>query len=259
MTAVKEASLRGALARAQAYGLLARAFGRPDAELESEVRSGRFGTALDEALAVLGGDDAATSAGLDGRASGDDLSADFMRLFNPSLEANCPPYETEYTGAHVFMRAQLLADVAGFYSAFGLKIASSFHERPDHIAAELEFMQVLALKEARALARGERANAGICRRAQARFLKEHLARWLAPYAERLSAVNHGFYARLASLAGSLAAWDTHRLGVEPEIAAPLPVREPQPEIACPEPIQGPYAEPLAGSCLVSGGEAGVPR
>ena len=251
MTAIKEASLRGALARAQAYGLLARAFGRPDAELESEVNSGRFGAALQEALAILDcAEAAALGAVLDGQPSDDDLGADFMRLFNPSLEANCPPYETEYTGAHVFMRAQQLADVAGFYRAFGLKIASSFHERPDHIAAELEFMQVLALKEARALARGERANAGICRRAQARFLKEHLGRWLAPYAERLSAVSHNFYARLASLARWLAAWDADRLGVEPEIAAALRVREPQPEIACPEPVES--------SCLTSGGEADVP-
>ncbi|MBI2913522.1 MAG: molecular chaperone TorD family protein [Chloroflexi bacterium] len=248
MTAIKEATLRGALARAQAYGLLARAFGRPDAELESEVTSGRFGKALAEALAVLG---AGAVAGLDAPPGDDDLGADFTRLFNPSLEANCPPYETEYTGAHVFMRAQQLADVAGFYRAFGVKIAATFHERPDHVAAELEFMQVLALKEARALARGERANAGICRRAQARFIKEHLGRWLAPYADRLAAANSGFYARLGALARSFVAWDADRLRVEPEIAGPLRVKEPQPEITCPDPAQG--------SSLLSGGEADVPR
>src|SRR3972149_5214234 len=113
------------------------------------------------------------------------------------------------------MRAQQLADVAGFYRAFGLRVAAGFRERPDHIATELEFMQVLALKEARALARRDRAHAGICRRAQARFLQEQLGRWLAPYTAKLAAQDgEGFYARVAGLARDLVAQEAAQLGVE---------------------------------------------
>jgi len=227
--------MRAALARAQAYGLLARAFGRPDAAFEAEVAEGGFGEALAEALAALGHRgfaDAAAGAGPEGP-----LADEFVRLFNPSLHANCPPYGTEYTGAHVFMRAQQLADVAGFYRAFGLRVAADFRERPDHIATELEFMQVLALKEARALARRERAHAGICRRAQARFLREHLGRWLAPYAAKLAAQDgEGFYARVAGLARDFVAKDAAELGVEPQIGVAPRVAEP--EIACPTPGGG---------------------
>ena len=235
--------MQTALARAQAYGLLARAFGRPNAEFESEVAEGGFGGALTEALAALGHPElAAAVAGAGGEGP---LAAEFARLFNPSVHANCPPYGTEYTAAHVFMRAQQLADVAGFYRAFGLRVAASFRERPDHIATELEFMQVLALKEAQALARRERAHAGICRRAQARFLDEQLGRWLAPYATKLAAQDgEGFYARAAGLARDLVAKDAAQLGIEPQVGVLPRVAEPvsegdspgrEPELACPTP------------------------
>jgi len=227
--------MRAALARAQAYGLLARAFGRPDAAFEADVTEGGFGGALAEALAALGHQElAAAAAGVGGEPEGL-LAAEFARLFNPSVHANCPPYGTEYTGAHVFMRAQQLADVAGFYRAFGLRVAADFRERPDHIATELEFMQVLALKEALALARRERAHAGICRRAQARFLREQLGRWLAPYAAKLAAQGGGFYARVAGLARDFVAKDAAQLGVEPQIGILPRVAEPEPELACPTP------------------------
>jgi len=229
-------AMRAALARAQAYGLLARAFGRPDAAFEAGVAEGGFGEALAEALAALGQPELAAATG--GGAEGP-LADEFVRLFNPSLHANCPPYGTEYTGAHVFMRAQQLADIAGFYRAFGLRVAADFRERPDHIATELEFMQVLALKEARALARKERAHAGICHRAQARFLREHLGRWLEPYAAKLVAAGgEGFYTRVAALARDFVAKDAAQLGVEPQIGVAPRVAEPEPEIACPAPGGG---------------------
>ena len=231
----KGRAMREALARAQAYGLLARAFGRPDATFEAEVAEGGFGEALAEGLAALGHPELA--AAVAGAGPEGTLAAEFARLFNPSVHANCPPYGTEYTAAHVFMRAQQLADVAGFYRAFGLRVAAGFRERPDHIATELEFMQVLALKEAQALARRERAHAGICRRAQARFLREQLGRWLAPYAAKLAALDGGgFYARVAGLARDFVAKDAARLGVEPQFG--IAPRVAEPEIACPTPGGG---------------------
>jgi len=236
--------MRTALARAQAYALLARAFGRPDGWFDADVAEGCFGEALAEALTALGYPELAATAAAIGGVPEVPLSDDFTRLFNPSVQANCPPYGTEYTAAHVFMRAQQLADVAGFYRAFGLRVAAGFRERPDHIASEMEFMQVLTLKEARALARRERAHAGVCRRAEARFLQEHLGRWLEPYAAKLAAANgRGFYARVAALARDFVAKDAAQLGVEPQIGIVPRAEAPEPEIACPTP----------------GGEADVPR
>ena len=230
----RDPAIRRSLARAQAYSLLARAFGRPDAAFEAEVRDGRFGSALGDSLTALGCRELST-AGLDGGEA--PLAGDFQRLFNPSVDGNCPPYETEYTGAHVFMRQQQLADVAGFYRAFGLRVAGSFHERPDHIAAELEFLAVVSLKEAQALARGERAHVRVCRRARARFLEEHLGRWLAPYAKQLAALaGDGFYPRAVALARDLVAWEAAEAGVKPQAVALRRATRAEPEeLACPTP------------------------
>jgi DMSO reductase family type II enzyme chaperone len=227
-----EEPFRVALARAQVYRLLARAFGRPDDAFESLVRDGRFRQALEEALIALDYRDTITpgAAGLEQCAS---LDSDFARLFNPSVDANCPPYETEYTGAHVFMQAQQLADVAGFYGAFGLRVASGFHDRPDHIAVELEFMHVLALKEARALAQGNEDKADICRDAQMKFLRDHLGRWLAAYSQRLSArTREGFYTALAGVASAFIDRDARRLGIVPEIVVPRNAAHPEPPLEC---------------------------
>ncbi len=233
MNSVKAPRIRTALARAMAYRLLARAFARPDADLAGGVLTQQ----LRRALRALGSSDDLMECLADLHSAcrnADRLNEQFVRLFNPSVAANCPPYETEYTGAHVFMRAQQLADVAGFYRAFGLRVASAFHERPDHIAAELEFMQVLVLKEARALAPGERGNARVCRDAQANFLRDHLGRWLAPYAQRLATqAAGGFYGALVAFARTFVAQDARRLGVHPEIAAPLRVAGPEAALECP--------------------------
>src|SRR3989304_5935155 len=71
----------------------------------------------------------------------------------------CPPYETEYGRRHGVGQAQGLADIAAFYNAFGLT-TSAGGERVDHVSAELEFLAVLAPKEALALGRAGAALAG---------------------------------------------------------------------------------------------------
>jgi DMSO reductase family type II enzyme chaperone len=78
-----------------------------------------------------------------------------------------------------------MADVAGFYQAFGVKVDPS-GDRVDHIAAELEFMNLLAVKESIALEQeGEGEHAQVCRDASRSFLRDHLGRWVRPFAKKL--------------------------------------------------------------------------
>jgi nitrate reductase assembly molybdenum cofactor insertion protein NarJ len=68
-----------------------------------------------------------------------------------------------------------MADIAGFYKAFGV---APDCERPDYISSELEFMRLLTIKEAKALMNNEAVNAEICLSAQKKFLNIHLGRWI---------------------------------------------------------------------------------
>lgn len=91
-----------------------------------------------------------------------------------------------------------LADIAGFYHAFGLRMAE--YERPDHISAELEFMHILTLKEAYAFEKGWKEERLLCVDAQKKFIQDHLGRWAPALCEALKASAHvEFYRKLAEV------------------------------------------------------------
>jgi nitrate reductase assembly molybdenum cofactor insertion protein NarJ len=94
-------------------------------------------------------------------------------------------YETEFGLPHEFRQSQELADIAGFYRAFGFQVGAAVRERPDHLAAELEFMYLLALKEAYAAENLTHEQVEICLTAQRRFLEDHLGRWIGPFRRAL--------------------------------------------------------------------------
>jgi DMSO reductase family type II enzyme chaperone len=124
-------------------------------------------------------------------------------------------YETEYGLPHEFRQSQELADICGFYRAFGLKPGGLLRERPDHLAVELEFMYVLALKEAYAASNGVVEHAEVCVEATRRFLGEHLGRWIDLFARSL-ARNGGVepYLVLAHFAAAFVHHHADRLGVQ---------------------------------------------
>jgi len=85
-------------------------------------------------------------------AEGEGLAAEHQRLFYTEMAAT--PYETEYGRASAARKGPALADILGFYEAFGFRPAPAAAELPDHIGAELEFLGLLLLKDADARGRG---------------------------------------------------------------------------------------------------------
>ncbi len=124
-------------------------------------------------------------------------------------------YETEYGLPHEFRQSQELADISGFYRAFGFRLGGARRERPDHLAVELEFMYALALKQAYALHGGAAAQAQICVDAQMRFLQDHLGRWLELF-ERSLITNGGVepYLSLVHFLTAFVLADAAALGVK---------------------------------------------
>ncbi|MDR7440149.1 MAG: molecular chaperone TorD family protein [Armatimonadota bacterium] len=108
---------------------------------------------------------------------------EYVRLF---VRGEVPPYEASSgtpTAPLGGPNVQLLADVAGFYRAFGFQARG---ERPDHLAAELEFLALLCLLEARAHLAGQAEEARVCADARKAFLRDHLLSWIASFEENVT-------------------------------------------------------------------------
>lgn len=220
-------ALDRALARADAYRVLAAVFRDPDdpsadgAPLDLPV--------LFEAAAVLGepvGDERARRLReLDARAHRTQLH---RAVFGHVVAHGCPPYETEYGQRHLFAQSQELGDIRGFYEAFGVRPRRG-GERPDHVACELEFLALLALKEALALARDDADRAALTQVAASRFLADHPGRWVPALAGRIArAAPRSGLAAAAAVTAELLGSHARELGVAPDVLGPddvLPVTD----------------------------------
>lgn len=178
----------------------------------------------------------------------DDLFVEYDRVFGIGPTVDCPPYETEFAAnQEPFYRAQQMADVAGFYQAFGLQISRRRPERPDHISVELEFMGLLVTKERFAAAEQNpqsQEQAAICNQAQRDFLRDHLSWWIPSYATGLrnKAVD-GPYAALGRLLSALMPVERSLFDLKAPQAPvrPRSVERPEEETGC-EGCSSPTAE-----------------
>jgi DMSO reductase family type II enzyme chaperone len=152
------------------------------------------------------------------------------RLFGVGLAAT--PYESEYDPLASARKGHRLADLLGFYEAFGVQLADSLKEFPDHIAVELEFMAILLMKTAHAAAEEMDEARAVSEDAAQKFLTDHLAAWGGAFADRVeAATGDDFYRFSARLLREFLEAECRFLGVDPSTPAASP-QEPGP-LACP--------------------------
>ncbi len=100
----------------------------------------------------------------------------------------------EFLVENEFQRAEMLADIMGFYKAFAVEPDK---ERPDAFTCELEFMHYLILKRLRV--QGEPEKVTVCHDAELKFFNTHLRPASLKLGEKLaSSTEHPFYKRVAS-------------------------------------------------------------
>lgn len=149
-----------------------------------------------------------------GSGNGGSLQEAYVRVFGHALSPDHPPYETQYGDDPTFRQPQRLADVRGFYRAFGVEVPPEARERADHFGVEMEFLAVLTAREATAAAAGDQEAAQVCTEALERFLREHLGPVLPTFSRLLEKhVGGGFYVALAKLAETICSWDCARRNV----------------------------------------------
>ncbi|MFO0983334.1 MAG: molecular chaperone TorD family protein [Planctomycetota bacterium] len=164
-----------------------------------------------------------------------DLVVAHQRLFGHTAHGAVPPYETEYGHAEAFQQSQDLADIAGFYRAFGLTLEPARRERIDHVSVECEFLSFLCCKEARELQSGDAACCTEVRKAQKLFLRDHLGRFGRSFARALAkAASHPFHRHAGQLCFEFLTAECAFLDVPPgpEFIALAAQRELEVPMAC---------------------------
>jgi DMSO reductase family type II enzyme chaperone len=208
-----------AVSRAAAYSLLAYALAYPDDAVIEGLHE-----AAAEASILLAQTPLAGLGGLAVRLERDDLEPAYVSLYTLSSSPDCPTFETAYFSADPQQQTQRMADVAGFYRAFGVDSGETGF-RPDEISVELEFMAYLCRKQAYAAEHLGAPRAGQALRAQRLFLEEHLGRWAGGLGRRMAEeAPIGHFYQLAGLV--LSEWiadDCRVLGARPEEVSGVPV------------------------------------
>ncbi len=243
LQSIEESQL--AQARGAAYGLIAHGFRYPEKDdVAALADPGRWDGWPDvlrdingRVRAALGNvRDAAKTVARRCGSKPLEMQHTYDDLFGHAVRGRCPAYEMEYGRNEIIRQASDLADVSGFYGAFGLEIAVGANGRPDHISAECEFMSALCFKEAHAHATGATANTEICVDAERVFLRDHLARWLPALAQHVKvADSNGFFGALARFADAFVDSECSQFDIH---AGPstLELREPDPvddiQISC---------------------------
>lgn len=181
---------RAALEPAQGkefYRLFSLLFHRPDREIVRYLRSGFV-----EDIQFLGVEAVAGfSRFVDAHREKDDeafyylLAVEYTRLFvNAVPRVPCPPYESVYREGATMGESTIA--VLSRYQEGGLEVQRNFHDLPDHVAVELEFLHYL-------LTKGDT-------QAHDRFVREHSSRWVSAFSSAVADNDRiGFYRHAAAI------------------------------------------------------------
>ncbi|MBF0159671.1 MAG: molecular chaperone TorD family protein [Magnetococcales bacterium] len=112
------------------------------------------------------------------------LQLDHSRLFHG--QAAIALHETAYgDGRRMGGQPVEMADINGFYRAFGFDLATEQRERPDYLGTELEFYSLLLVKQAYAMDQVWLEQEQVTAKASHDFLAQHLGRWVASLVEEI--------------------------------------------------------------------------
>lgn len=167
--------------RAQTYGLLSRLYRvEADKPLLDEMRTMRFPTSTGNAHADEGYKLLYTYLKSVWEESVTELAIDYVKVFighGVNAFSAAYPFESVHTSERRLLMQEARDEVLAIYRANNLK-KGKWNEGEDHIALELEFMQVLSGRIAEALRENKEDEAVEILKTQYDFLENHLINWI---------------------------------------------------------------------------------
>ena len=146
----------------------------------------------------------------------DEIRSEYISIFDHSKSLN-PLYETEYGRERAMFKGNELADIAGFYRAFGFEIDSeNGHEMLDHVSVELEFYSILKMKHLYLAEINDFEGCEIVFDGMKKFMECHLGRFVPAILEREGVKNSGFYNKVFVWINDLIEQECERINIKPE-------------------------------------------
>lgn len=168
--------------RGQMYALLSRLYRREvGEEYLQELKASRFPAKTGNASADEGYRLIARFLSNVHPGSADDLALDFAHTFigeGMSTFSAAYPYESVHTSEKRMLMQDARDEVLAIMRSEGVGKRDDYRETEDHIAAELEFMQILAERTVEALRDSDDENAVRLLETQRNFLLDHLVSWV---------------------------------------------------------------------------------
>ena len=128
----------------------------------------------------------------------EELAVEYARLFQGPFGLKAPPYGSIYLDNDRTVMGPSTMETIGIYEQEGLARGEGFHELPDHISVELEFMYYLSYRQAESLQKGDLPRAEAYRAKQEQFSTRFLAAWVPSFCSHIKEESdNGFYSALA--------------------------------------------------------------
>jgi len=188
---------------------LARGFQYPDAQWVALLLSGEWVEALAEAIqpwnfSTDGLKKAVTELPSEPRQALQALQVEYTYLFvNAVPRVPAPPYASAYAGQGFLMTEPAEAALRAYREA-GLALAEDYHDLPDHLATELEFLAWLGERAGTAYEKGQEPERNQWKKREEAFLSQQLLPWLSPFCRRVEEASRiPFYRELARLTEAL--------------------------------------------------------
>jgi len=129
-----------------------------------------------------------------------ELEIEYTRLFvnaYPGIPA--PPYGSIYLEKDGLVWGDTTADVVKIYIEAGLRMSDDFHDVPDHIAAEFEFVWYLLGEELKAKEEEDQERGLKMSSIQKLFLTNHLLKWAPSFLDKVIGSTRSLFYREISL------------------------------------------------------------